>query len=88
MHALDFPAKRFDLVLLLHALTYSRRNVYTDNFFSMLNTASMAGFAFMRNGLPFAMTNRAGSGCPHLPDKSIGDAMNLAAAFAIGALVH
>jgi ArsR family transcriptional regulator len=25
MHALDFPAKRFDLVLLLHALTYSGR---------------------------------------------------------------
>ena len=24
MHALDFPAKSFDLVLLLHALTYSR----------------------------------------------------------------
>jgi DNA-binding transcriptional ArsR family regulator/2-polyprenyl-3-methyl-5-hydroxy-6-metoxy-1,4-benzoquinol methylase len=25
MHALDFPAKRFDLVLLMHALTYSER---------------------------------------------------------------
>ena len=25
MHALDFPAKRFDLVLLLHALTYSEK---------------------------------------------------------------
>jgi len=25
MHALDFPAARFDLVLLMHALTYSRR---------------------------------------------------------------
>jgi DNA-binding transcriptional ArsR family regulator/2-polyprenyl-3-methyl-5-hydroxy-6-metoxy-1,4-benzoquinol methylase len=25
MHALDFPAKRFDLVLLLHALTYSEQ---------------------------------------------------------------